>query len=164
MRMAAHGPIRSPETRPPSALLPSMTATAPHCAALPACGDAAHRRFLEHERSVRGALPLYVDGGNDMTESRVKDPANGLASARLAAPPVRANILIIDDDEGTRETYARALRSHGFEVSTVATGREGVASATTHTFDVVLVDLRLPDISGLDVVRTLSRYAILLEY
>jgi len=65
-------------------------------------------------------------------------------------------VLIIEDHEGTRTTLAGLLRLEGFDSVTAETGERGVAIARHEPLDVVLVDLRLPDMSGLDVVRTLK--------
>ena len=63
-------------------------------------------------------------------------------------------VLIVDDDLGTREGFKDILRSeNGFDVATAATGREGLALARRQTFNAILIDLHLPDISGIDVLR-----------
>lgn len=67
-----------------------------------------------------------------------------------------ASVLIIDDYPGTLETYATILRGAGFQTATASTGQTGIELARNRAFDVRLVDLRLPDISGLDVVRELK--------
>jgi YesN/AraC family two-component response regulator len=66
------------------------------------------------------------------------------------------SVLIIDDHEGTLETYSTILRLAGFEVATASTGRAGLDLALSRAFDVHLVDLCLPDMSGIDVVRQLK--------
>ena len=64
-----------------------------------------------------------------------------------------ASVLVIDDYDGTLATYSRILRLAGFEVATASNGRAGIELATSRAFDVHLVDLRLPDLSGIEVVR-----------
>jgi DNA-binding NtrC family response regulator len=66
-----------------------------------------------------------------------------------------SRILVIDDDEGVRDTMARMLRGAGFSVETAATGEDGVAAARGNVFDVVLSDMRMPGISGIDVLQRL---------
>lgn len=77
-----------------------------------------------------------------------------------------ARVLVIDDDAGTLFGYKRILRAAGHEVVTVALGEDGVVAAEREQFEVVLCDQRLPDRSGVDVVRlireTSSRTAIVL--
>lgn len=67
-----------------------------------------------------------------------------------------ASVLIIDDYQGTLDTYSTILRIAGFETATASTGRAGIALAKSRPFDVTLVDLQLPDISGIDVVSELK--------
>jgi YesN/AraC family two-component response regulator len=64
--------------------------------------------------------------------------------------------LIVDDHEGTRASYSTLLRLAGFETETAATGETGVACARARPFDVILVDLRLPDVSGIEVIRQIK--------
>lgn len=64
-------------------------------------------------------------------------------------------ILIIEDDTTIRETVAEVLEKQGHTVSRAETGAAGLAKARTHNYDLVLLDLRLPDMDGLDVMRSL---------
>jgi two-component system, OmpR family, response regulator MtrA len=65
------------------------------------------------------------------------------------------HILIIDDEAGLRQTMARILLHAGFEVTTVATGQESLAIIQSHAFDMVFLDIRLPDMNGLDVLKVI---------
>lgn len=65
------------------------------------------------------------------------------------------HILIIDDEASLRQTLARILQRAGFEVSTAANGREGIAFANENSFDLIYLDIRMPDISGLDVLKAI---------
>ncbi len=67
-----------------------------------------------------------------------------------------ASVLIVDDHEGTRDTYSTLLRHAGFETRAAATGGEGIDAALAHPFDVLLVDLRLPDMLGIEIIRQLK--------
>jgi two-component system response regulator HydG len=66
-----------------------------------------------------------------------------------------SRILVIDDDEGVRESMQRMLRSAGYTVQTAATGEEGLTLAGGGGFDVILSDMRMPGLSGVDVLRRL---------
>ena len=66
-----------------------------------------------------------------------------------------ARVLVIDDDAGVLESTARMLRSAGYTVQVASTGEEGVNLARGDTFDVVLSDMRMPGLSGLEVLRRL---------
>lgn len=65
------------------------------------------------------------------------------------------HILIIDDEASLRQTLARILQRAGFEATTVASGKEGLAMVNDRAFDLVYLDIRMPDMNGLDVLRTL---------
>ncbi len=63
------------------------------------------------------------------------------------------NIIIIDDDPNARRTLGKILKARGFEVDEAVTGAEAVASCGAKFFNLALIDVRLPDMSGLDVVK-----------
>jgi YesN/AraC family two-component response regulator len=67
-----------------------------------------------------------------------------------------ASVLIIDDHQGTLETYSTILRLACFEAATATDGRAGIDLGLRRSFDVHLVDLRMPEMSGIDVVRELK--------
>ena len=62
---------------------------------------------------------------------------------------------MIHDDPGVRDSMARMLRGAGFSVEIAASGEEGVAAAKGNVYDVILSDLRMPGISGLEVLQRL---------
>jgi two-component system response regulator HydG len=66
-----------------------------------------------------------------------------------------ARILVIDDDPGVRESMARMLRSAGYTVLLAASGEEGFDLARGDAFDVILSDMRMPGLSGLDILKKL---------
>ena len=65
------------------------------------------------------------------------------------------HILIIDDEAGLRQTLARILQRAGFEVTTAANGQEALSLVNEHVFDLVYLDIRMPEISGLDLLKNL---------
>jgi two-component system response regulator HydG len=71
-----------------------------------------------------------------------------------------ARILVIDDDHGVRDSMTRMLRGAGFSVETAATGEEGVAAGKGNMFDVILSDMRMPGISGLEVLQRLRELRV----
>src|SRR5919112_4897841 len=66
-----------------------------------------------------------------------------------------SRILVIDDDTAVRDSMERMLRAAGYTVQSAPTGEEGVTLARGGAFDVILSDMRMPGMSGLDVLRTL---------
>lgn len=67
--------------------------------------------------------------------------------------PVR--ILVIEDDPQMQKYLATSLANEGYRVVDASTGNEGVSLARAHNPDLVLLDLGLPDIDGMDVTRAL---------
>jgi DNA-binding NtrC family response regulator len=64
-----------------------------------------------------------------------------------------ATVLIIDDDAAMREALAEAVRDFGFGACVVASGQEALAALEGEAIDAVLLDLRMPGIDGLEVLR-----------
>jgi signal transduction histidine kinase len=64
----------------------------------------------------------------------------------------KGNILVIDDEEGIREGCRRALEPQGFAVETAATLREGLRKIQEGDFDLVLLDVMMPDGRGIDLL------------
>jgi DNA-binding response OmpR family regulator len=65
--------------------------------------------------------------------------------------------LVVEDDEGNRLLLTRFLTKEGFEVEAVEDGPSAVRAVTTNPPDVVILDLGLPGIDGLEVLRTIRR-------
>jgi CheY-like chemotaxis protein len=63
-------------------------------------------------------------------------------------------VLLIADDTAMLAAFESVLRSSGYHVRTALSGSEGLELLTRQTIDIIVADLRLPDISGLEVLRT----------
>jgi len=66
-------------------------------------------------------------------------------------------VLIVEDEEALAESVQFALEVEGFEVAAVGDGRDALTSVAANPPDLVLLDLMLPGLSGLDVLRTIRR-------
>jgi two-component system, NtrC family, response regulator HydG len=71
-----------------------------------------------------------------------------------------SRILLIDDDPGVRDSTARTLRSAGYAVQTAESGEEGFELARGGAFDVILSDMQMPGLSGLDILRRLREIRV----
>lgn len=67
----------------------------------------------------------------------------------------RPTLLVVDDEPGIIAMVERFARIQGFDVIAHAGGRQLVAELPTMNCDVALVDLRMPEVSGLDVLRAI---------
>ncbi len=74
-------------------------------------------------------------------------------STQEAGPIVAGAILVADDEESIRWVLERACVQHGHAVVAVASGSAALAELRARTFDVALVDIKMPDLSGLDVLK-----------
>jgi DNA-binding NtrC family response regulator len=70
--------------------------------------------------------------------------------------PALGKVLVIDDDESIRIGCAQALEQGGFETALAADGQEGLEKASRESFDVALLDLMMPGLSGMDVLKRLK--------
>ena len=66
-----------------------------------------------------------------------------------------AKILVVDDDPDIVEVLAELLKKEGHQVTTCANGAAAISAGREEKFDVVLADIRLPDMDGLAVLRAL---------
>ena len=66
---------------------------------------------------------------------------------------VQGHVLIVDDEATLRQTLARILQRTGLEVTTVASGPEALDYLTRQACDLVYLDIRMPDMNGLTVLR-----------
>jgi CheY-like chemotaxis protein len=80
----------------------------------------------------------------------IRSEKDTMASTRLP------RLLIVDDSADALEMWAFYFRSSAFDVDTAASGAAALAAAERRTPDVILLDLQLPDMSGLEVARRLK--------
>ena len=72
---------------------------------------------------------------------------------------VRTRVLVVEDEASMRRFLRATLTSHGYETIEAQSASEGIARATQHNPDIVLLDLGLPDRDGLDVTRELREWS-----
>jgi len=69
--------------------------------------------------------------------------------------PRRANILIVDDERSIRELLEIFLKKEGFRVTSASSAEEGLVQAKSAEFDVIISDIKMADMSGIDFLREL---------
>lgn len=69
--------------------------------------------------------------------------------------PSNRKVLCIEDEHFISELYVRALTKAGYEVTVEIDGQRGLDKAKTNTYDIILLDLMLPTITGIEVLRKL---------
>ncbi len=69
----------------------------------------------------------------------------------------KANILVVDDEPVERQTLTEILRLEGYYVTSVANGEAALDYVRLHNVDLMILDLRMPGMSGIDVVKVINR-------
>ena len=69
----------------------------------------------------------------------------------------RKTILVVDDDKSILRTFTRILQKNGYEIETAETGKEATEKAENRHYDLALVDIRLPDMDGTDLLAKLKK-------
>lgn len=68
-------------------------------------------------------------------------------------------VLIIEDEQPIRRFLRATLTNHGYRVNEAATGKDGMAFASTQAPDLIILDLGLPDVDGLDIIKQLREWS-----
>jgi len=107
-----------------------------------------------NNRSSSSLLPETGTGEQHWEFAR-PDPSSGASARSHSESPQTQTILIIDDDENLRDTVSLMLEREGFRTVLSAEGREGFEQALMLRPDLILVDLRLPGMSGAEICKEL---------
>ena len=77
----------------------------------------------------------------------------------MPPPPPKPTALVIDDELQIRRLLRVCLEANGYRVTEAATGKEGIAEAAQRPPDVVILDLGLPDMEGVAVLKRLREWS-----
>lgn len=94
-------------------------------------------------------------------QDRSKQPTSDITSSAAAGQggSSKARILCIEDEHFISELYTRALTRAGYEVKVVLDGADGLKEAMSDTYDIILLDLMIPTMTGMDVLKRLRAEA-----
>ncbi|MBC7793452.1 MAG: response regulator, partial [Clostridia bacterium] len=82
--------------------------------------------------------------------------SNVFVTSALAPDGVKPwRVLVVDDEEGMRHMVTLMLERHGFRVSASANGREALERLADGDIDIVLSDMRMPELDGLGLLKSL---------
>jgi two-component system response regulator PilR (NtrC family) len=70
-----------------------------------------------------------------------------------------AKILVVDDDQGMRDYLEIMLTKEGYEVATASGGREAISICKRKKFDLVITDLKMPKINGIDILKAIKEHS-----
>jgi response regulator NasT len=97
-----------------------------------------------------------------MTTTTIPEPPRPPVDSRAGGPPpdpdARPRLLIADDDRMVLATLAEGLSTAGYDVVTAASGAEALEAAAGGTFDLAILDLRMPGMDGIELARRLHDY------
>jgi two-component system, OmpR family, KDP operon response regulator KdpE len=123
---------------------------------------AAHRASSESRRSSKsGCWSVSRDASHRVEISTPLPPAKnppGTADRPDDRRPGESIILVVDDEVQILRALDRGLARAGHEVDVARSGEAGVAMAATRNPDLVLLDLRMPDLDGIEVVKRLRTW------
>jgi len=69
--------------------------------------------------------------------------------------PEHARILVIDDDATVRKSHEAVLKQNGYQVDVAQNGKEAIAKSKERLYNLALVDLRLPDMDGIELLTAM---------
>ena len=90
--------------------------------------------------------------------SRAGDGRRGRGTIGVVVTPPAQRVLVVDDDETVSDVVRRYLERDGYEVETAADGLTGLAQAMDRPPDLLVLDLMLPGLDGIEVCRRLRRH------
>lgn len=71
----------------------------------------------------------------------------------------KTSILIVEDDRPIRNLIVTTLKTHEYKYLTAENGREAILEASSHNPDIILLDLGLPDMEGVDVIKKIRTWS-----
>jgi signal transduction histidine kinase/DNA-binding NarL/FixJ family response regulator len=114
-------------------------------------------------RLMRGELTVTSTPGEGSTftlEVPLGRAANGVAQGALPPPSRRLSVLLVDDDPVNREVGEAILNRLGHRPALAGNGASAIALARDHAFDVILMDLHMPDMDGVEAASKISKLAL----
>jgi PAS domain S-box-containing protein len=106
---------------------------------------------LGHHDNPAGGSVFWLELPSDSVAVQQAPPAP--EETTVAAGPVVLHVLVVDDVAMNRDIASSFLRVAGHKVTCIDSGAEAVAAVATHDFDVVLMDVRMPEMDGLEATR-----------
>ena len=111
-------------------------------------------------QGIAGGLRRLRDQARRFPAAAVEDGNASERGGELDDDPAGARLLIVDDEEMNRDMLSQRLELKGYAVTAADDGRQALALIERHAFDLVLLDVMMPDLNGLEVLRLLrQRYA-----
>ncbi len=121
--------------------------------------DAARRLLLSDAPTVAGETPTMIVETPTVLTTAPTRPAQPQDDAPGTAHTRACHILVVDDVTDNRQVLERRLTREGHRVSCAADGREALALVQAEPFDLILLDILMPEVDGFEVLRRLKATA-----
>jgi two-component system, sensor histidine kinase and response regulator len=113
-------------------------------------------RLTDVRRIRSAAQELLAFAGGTLPETSAAMPKNGPAAHRDPPARIIARFLIVDDSDQSREILCRLLERQGHTCVTVSSGEQALEVLKDQHFDLVLLDLMMPEMNGLETLRAVK--------
>jgi DNA-binding NtrC family response regulator len=67
--------------------------------------------------------------------------------------PAKNRVMVVDDEEALRTVLSAELEGEGYQVASAADGQEAIDILTTREFDLILLDIKMPNVDGFEVLK-----------
>ncbi|WP_300754501.1 response regulator [Janthinobacterium sp.] len=122
------------------------------------------------ENPLTRHIPVHIVSGNDQVQAAMQLGAIGYATKPRTRDQLKEvflkleakftqkmkRILLVEDDERQRESVVRLISDDDVDITAVALGEEALALLKTQTFDCMIIDLKLPDIEGNELLERME--------
>lgn len=128
----------------------------------PSNGGASATDADEHQQR-RSAPEATLEAGS-VTKLRALETAGGSgrwAAAGIATSQAAPRVLLVDDDPALLRSFSRLLRTSGYEISTASNGRDAVDQVDAGSFDVIVSDITMPNMDGIQLLRQVREHDLL---
>ncbi|MEP6622565.1 MAG: HD domain-containing phosphohydrolase, partial [bacterium] len=102
--------------------------------------------------SIEPALPFHFKSPVSTSSAIHRTVSRVTSIFRATGEPAQQRVLVVDDEESVRDALARFLRSRGFEAVTAESGTVALGLLRESSFDIMLCDVRMPEMTGLEMV------------
>lgn len=106
-------------------------------------------------------IAAYPSNSETQLQQANRIQTNSLSQSEPQGKLSGRKILLVEDSADNRELIGRILQSLGAEVQTAHNGIEGIQSATQNTYDLILMDIQMPELDGFQATRTLRNQGII---
>ena len=103
-------------------------------------------------------MEQYGRNAGSPAGQQLRSPCQSSRRGEAAAGRQCVRVLVVDDEHGIRKFLRTSLIAQGYELFEAATGQEAIQAVPINRPDVIVLDLGLPDLDGIDVTRTLREW------